>query len=134
MIAAFILVISAVAMAQFAVLAWRAGLLSLAGQPISEETAAAIGVSSSSLQSEDFSTLKSLHNVCPGLEEASRQLRLVTVYYHAVRALGALFGSLSPTCGEWASREQATCTRYLAVSIDQRLRNNHAQLASLCSY
>jgi hypothetical protein len=134
MIAAFILVISAAALGQFAVYSWRAGVLSAAGQPISERTAAAMGISSNSLQSEDFATLQSLHNVCPGLEEASRQLRLVTAYYHTVRSLGRLFGSLSPTCGAWANREQATCTRYVAVSIDQRLRNNQAQLASVCSY
>ncbi len=134
MIAAFILVISAAALGQFAVYSWRAGVLCAAGQPISEQTVAAMGISSNSLQSEDFATLQSLHNVCPGLEETSRQLRLVTAYYHAVRSLGRLFGSLSPTCGAWANRELATCTRYVAVSIDQRLRNNQAQLASLCSY
>lgn len=129
MFAALIFAISAAALAQFGVFTWRAGLLSLAEQPLSEQICEIAGISANSIGQKDFETLSSLHKVCPELKQASRELWSVRVYYQVVRSLGWLGGSKP-----WASREMALCTRYVAVVIDQRLQRNRACLAQLSSY
>jgi hypothetical protein len=130
MFAALIFVISVAALAQFGLFTWRAGLLSLADHPLSEQICNAAGISANSISPEDFETLSSLHKVCPELKQASRELWPVRVYYNMVRALGWLGGNKLP----WASSEMALCTRYVAVVIDQRLQRNQACLAQLSSY
>ncbi len=134
MFAALIFVISVAALAQFAVFTWRAGLLSMAEQPLSEELCNTVGISVNAIAAKDFRTLSSLHQMCPELKQASRELWSVRAYFHVVRALGWLGGSKLPAWASWTSREMALCTRYVAVVIDQRLQSNKACLAQVRSY
>lgn len=134
MVAALIFVISAVALAQFAVFSWRAALLSVAAQPLSEDICGVVGIAANSADPKDFQTLSSLHQICPELNQASREVWLVRAYYSSVRALGWLGGSVSPVWGTWTNREMAVCTRYVAVAIDERLQRNRACVAQLSSY
>lgn len=134
MVAALIFVISAAALAQFAVFTWRAALLSVAAQPLSEDICSAVGISANSIDPRDFQTLSSLHELCPELKQASRGIGLVGAYYHLVRALGWLGGRMIPGWGAWANREMATCTRYVAVAINERLQGNRICLAQVRAY
>lgn len=134
MVAALIFVISAAALAQFVVFTWRASLLSMAEQPFSEEICRIAGICANAVGPKDFQALSSLHELCPGLKRASREMWLVRTYYSVVRALGWLGGTKSAGWSGWANREMAACARYVAVAIDQRLQSNRTCLAQVRSY
>ena len=134
MLAALIFVMSVAALAQFAVFTWRAGLLSMAEQPLSQELCKTAGISASSIGAKDFEALSSLQQMCPELKQASHELWPVRAYFQVVRVLAWLGGAKLPIWAAWANREMATCTRYLAVVMDQRLQSNKACFAQVRSY
>lgn len=115
MIAALILVFSLAALAQFGFYCWRAAVV----------TRAAADVSDSTLEDKDFRALASLNDICPELHDSSPRIRLVRAYYRAIERLSA---------ADWAQREMATCARYMAVILDQRLQRNQACFAELRSF
>ncbi|HEY4840207.1 MAG TPA: hypothetical protein VIH72_16450, partial [Candidatus Acidoferrales bacterium] len=76
-----------------------------------------------------FSAILSLHRLTPGLDNQPSRLRGLQVYYSLVDSLRKL-----PALNQWAQSEMTTCTRYLAVIVDQRLSNNLAYAAEMRSY
>ena len=133
MIAALLLVISLAALAQFALNYWRALLAGVAVEPLSKRfhDAAQLGVVA--VQASDFNTMVNLHNITPELKVGNGRLRAVQLYYRAVEALNRMAGRLMPQVGEWSEREMATCTRYVAVRVDQRMARNLECAAALRS-
>jgi hypothetical protein len=120
MIAALILVFSLAALAQFGFYCWRAAVI----------TFAAADVSDSTLEDKDFQALSTLNEICPTLNSSSPRIRLVQAYYRAVERLNASF----PSAAGWAQQEMATCARYMAVAVDQRLQRNQTCFAALRSF
>jgi hypothetical protein len=92
LIAAFILVISTVAMVQFAVFTWRAGLLRVASQPILEQDEAdSTQASRNLLNGQDFREVLARQDLCPDLDTGSApSLRPVRMYYSLLRMLHGL--------------------------------------------
>ncbi len=119
MIAAVLFIASAAALGQFALYYWRAVLAGIASQPLSERMIEAAGIGSDVVEAADFTAMINLHDVTPGLREHNEGLRLVRVYYRAVKALSRI-----PQMAEWANREMTTCARYVAVLLDRRLTAN----------
>jgi len=133
MIAVIICVISLAALVQFSIFYCRSMILTTAAESISDRVRKAAGVAGEALGAEDFGALAGLHALCPELEADGQGLRAVSIYYRMVAALRWLCGSRLPACSAWAQHEMATCSRYAAVLLDQRLERNLACRAEIHS-
>ena len=133
MVAALILVISTFMLAQFVVFFWRANMLAVAAQPISESMAAAQTNFSSAVDLGDFDSVAAMSKLCPGVTLSAAKLWPVRAYYQAMRALSRVLLAV-PQANLWARQEMALCTRYVAVSMDRCLQSNQAYTAALRSY
>jgi hypothetical protein len=129
LISKLILVASVIGGIQFFVGYWRAMIASMAAQPLSEKFFVASGFKNAALRAEDFARLVSLHRLMPDTKTLPNSTRRLTVYYSAVKMLQAI-----PGLGDWAQGELATCTRCLAVIVDQRLLQNLASAAESRSF
>lgn len=125
MVIALICVISAFALTQFVLLYWRATVSVVAAAPISEGVRQAAGVRGESPAASDFYAILRLHNICPDLRTTSPGIEIVQGYYLLVSALNRLMG---PALNTWAARELATCSRYVAARVDQRIAHNRSLL------
>lgn len=132
MIAALILVISGAMLAQFVVFFWRANMLEVAAQPLSGSLYVAQNEALSALNFADFQSLTAISKLCPGITLSSAKLWRVRGYYQALTGLSRLLKAM-PQAQAWALQEMASCTRYLAVSIENCLDSNKAYVASLGS-
>src|SRR4029077_11703027 len=119
LIASIIFVLSFAAMIQFAVLSWRSGLLSVASQPLAFESDLVADLSRKALNTGSFQDVRNYQRLCPNLSEgigSGPGLRTVGAYYRVLQ-VAACLGKTS----NWARNEMATCTRYAAVQLSQRL-------------
>ena len=125
LIAAFIFVISAVAMVQFAVFSWRASLIH----------AVSAGSSCNLLKSNSFEDVAAYQKLCPELTvNPAPKLRSVRLYYSLLRAVRDLGAAFMPSASAWTNREMALCTQFAAVTLSQRMERNQALLAEVRSY
>ncbi len=125
MVAALILVISGAMLAQFVVFFWRANMLAVAAEPLSESFSPA-------LKLDDFAAIAAMSKICPSVTVSPAKLWQVRAYYQAVRVVSWLCSAM-PQANSWARQEMAACTRYVAVSMDRCLQSNQAYLAALRS-
>lgn len=133
MLSAMLLTISVVALSQFAAYYWRALVVGVASQPVSERVLEAARVHDTQLTGQHFPIFAELHDLTPDLRPGWRGLGLVRMYYHAVQAFGKVAGRFSGSIAQWAERERVLCARYAAVQIDRRLQANLALAASIRS-
>lgn len=133
MVAALILVISSIMLAQFVVFFWRANMLAVASEPLSESLSAAQTSFSRALDLDDFASVAAMSTLCPGVTLSPAKLWPVRIYYQAARLVSWLCSGAMPQAGSWARQEMAFCTRYVAVSMDRCLQANQAYLAALRS-
>jgi hypothetical protein len=129
LISKLILMASVVAGAQFFIGYWRAMILSMAAQPLSEKFFVAAGFKNAAMRAEDFASLLSLHRLMPDVKTAPNSARRLSVYYSAMKMLSGL-----PGIGGWAQNEMSTTTQCLAVVVDRRLLLNLARAAESRSY
>lgn len=134
MIAALILVISGAMLAQFTLFFWRASMLAIAAEPLSETLNSAQTSYSQALNLDDFNAVAAMSKMCPGVTLSSARLWPVRAYYQAVRLASWLSSAAVPQADSWARQEMASCTRYLAVSLDRCLQSNQAYVAGLRSF
>lgn len=132
MVAVLIFVVAVAALGQFAFYYWRALLLTVASEPVSERLGLACGSHGPAVPS-DFSALLALYGICPKLRKEGRGIGSVTVYYRFLAALKSLLGRVFPDVSLWADREMTTCASYLAVLVDQRLQRNFVYAAEIRS-
>lgn len=133
MVAALILVISTAMLAQFLVFFWRANMLAVAAQPISENLSSAQTSFPGAVDLEDFDSVAAMSKLCRGVALSPAKLWPVRAYYQAVRSLATVCSAM-PQANLWARQEMALCTRYVAVSMDRCLQSNQAYTAALRSY
>lgn len=133
MFSAMLLTISVVALSQFAVYYWRALVVGVASQPVSERVLEAARVHDGALTAQHFQVFADLHDVTPDLRPGMRGLGFVRMYYHGLQALSKIGGRFSASIVEWTERERVLCARYAAVQIDRRLQANLALAASIRS-
>lgn len=132
MIAALILVISTVMLAQFVVFFWRANMLAVAAQPVSASLASAQTSFPTALNLDDFEAVAAMSKLCPSVTLSQAKLKPVRAYYQAMRLFSRLFAAM-PQASSWARQEMASCTRYVAVSMDRCLQSNQEYVAALRS-
>jgi hypothetical protein len=133
MFSSMLLVISIVALSQFALYYWRAVLAGVAAQPVSDRVLVAAQVENGRLTSQHFQTLAGLHDLTPDLYPNRSGLGLVRIYYRIIEHLDAFLGKKIPTFAIWSEQERIICARYAAVQVDRRLQANLDLAASLRS-
>lgn len=122
MTAALILVFALVALAQFAVSQWRMIWLTTANQPLSEALRTATGLEAEAIGPNDFGKLLGLcEELSPNIKKATPWLREVRFYYGFMTKLQTACRSVQPALSAWAAAERQTCSRYVAVVLDQNL-------------
>lgn len=122
-----LLLISAAAFVQFGLYYWRATISAVAAQELSERIQVAAGISANSVGAQDFYNILIVKNMSPNLRGSAGGFTLVRAYYSVVQTLGKLIPSMS----SWSIAEMATCSRYVAVLIDQHLERNMAAAAQI---
>ncbi len=129
MISVVILIAAVGGMAQFGLHYWRSLIAGHASQPLSERFPLFSGLAHETPEAEDFGALLSLHRLTPALGRRHESLSALRAYYTAVSVLCRL-----PALQGWAQQEMATCSKYVAVMVDQRLTQNLAYAAEMRSY
>jgi hypothetical protein len=127
MTAAILFCISIVAFVQFGLHYWRAMISGVAVQPVSDRLATAAGLETTTLGSRDFRAIVILRDLAPDLRGPGGSFRLIRAYYVMVEKLGRLIPSIT----NWSEAEMTTCSRYVAVLVDQRLERNLACAAQM---
>jgi hypothetical protein len=120
MIAAILFMVSIVALGQFAIYYWRAVISGVATQPISERVRTAAGITAHQIGARDFHTILSLHDLSPDLRGPNGSFIGLRAYFSVIEKLGKLI----PAAADWANAEMLTCSRYIAVLVDQHLERN----------
>ena len=131
MIAAFILVVAMVALGQFAIYYWRALLAGMAAEPLSGQAQELTGEMPGA---GDLELMLCYQKMCPELENGGRKSGTVKLYGRTQALLRREARSLLPRVEDWAGREMAVCSRYVAVMIDQRITRNQDAMAAICSF
>jgi hypothetical protein len=131
MVSALILVFALAALVNFALSYARALMLTIASEPISDRLQEAFGKASTPLG--DFDAVLAISEICPELRPQDRSIGLVRMYYGVLEGLKSVLGRALPSFSLWADHEMESCTRYVAVVVDRRLRSNFAAAASVRS-
>jgi hypothetical protein len=122
MTAVLILAFSVLALVRFAICQWRMIWLTTANQPLSDSLRAATGIEAETIGPNDFGKLLGLcDELSPRLQKGTPWLREVRGYYELVAKLEKACRSIQPALSAWASAEMKTCSRYVAVVLDQNL-------------
>ena len=127
MIAAIIFTVSVAAFAQFGLYYWRATISGIAAQAISERIRVAAGITHAGIDAQDFRNILILNDLSPELQGPKGSFTAVRSYYAIVEKLGRFI----PAMANWANTEMATCSRYVAVLMDQHLERNMACAAQV---
>jgi hypothetical protein len=134
MTATLILAFSVLALMQFAISQWRMIWLTTANQPLSDSLRAATGIEAETIGPNDFGKLLGLcDEMSPSLKKATPWLREVKGYYGVVAKLEKTFRSIQPAVSAWAASEMRTCSKYVAVVLDQNLALDLDQRAAVRS-
>jgi hypothetical protein len=135
MIAALILVMSVVALAQFAVAQWRSMWMTVATQPLSDYLQAATGIADGAISASDFDLLvRTSEQLLPASQERNVWLREVSIYYRVIRAIDAICTKHFAGTAKWAKCELVACSRYAAAVLDQRLNSSFACASEVRSF
>jgi hypothetical protein len=127
MVAAIIFMISVAAFVQFGLYYWRATISGVAAQAISDRIRMAAGITHAGIDGQDFRSIIMLKDLSPDLRGPSGSLRTIRAYYAVIEKLGWIV----PAMANWADAEMATCSRYVAVLMDQHLERNLACAAQM---
>jgi hypothetical protein len=127
MIGAVILMVSIVALGQFGLYYWRAMISGVAAQAISDRIRKAAGISARPIGALDFHSVLILNDLSPDLRGPGGSFRVIRTYYAIVEKLGKIV----PAMANWSNAEMTTCSRYVAVLMDQHLERNMACAAQM---
>jgi hypothetical protein len=128
LVAAFILVLSTVALIQFAAFTWRAAFLSVATAELPENA-------SKHLTFNSFEEASAYERLCPEISVGDgSQLGSVSFYHGLLDIITSVGAAVMPAAAGWAEREMALCTRYATVRLAQRMERNQAVAAELASF
>ena len=116
---------SVAALGQFLLYYWRSMVAGVAAQPLSDRVRNLAGLAER-VSPTDFQALVNLHQLTPDLKYDRGGLRVLRIHYAVAQALGRFGGARLQCLAAWADREMTTCSRFVAVLIDQRLERNLA--------
>ncbi len=120
MVAVVILAVSMVAFAQFGLYYWRATISGIAAKAISERIRTAAGITHTKIGPRDFRSILIVKDLSPDLQGPGGSFAAIRAYYAVIEKVGKVV----PAMSNWADAEMATCSRYIAVLMDQHLERN----------
>ena len=127
MLAACILGMSVVLLVQFALAQWRSMWTTVAAQPLSTALETATGIRGEAIGAQHFDLLaRASEELAPAPQSPNSWLREVRWYFRLIRGIESLSVRTLPALSSWADGELATCSRYAAAVLDQRLNANLA--------
>lgn len=126
MVAAFIFVLSIVAVMEFAVAQWRSMWIAVGSQPLSDGFQNATGLAPNAIGADHFDLLARTSERLPltSTRESNVWLREVRLYYNIMCGIEIAFAKAVPALSSWAAGELISCARYAAAVLDQRLTAN----------
>jgi hypothetical protein len=127
MIAAILFTVSVAALIQFGVYYWRALIAGVAAKTVSERIRVAARLSTSAIGAQDFHSILILNDLTPELQGPAGSFMAIRTYYSLIQKLGRIV----PAMANWSTAEMATCSRYVAVLMDQHLERNMATAAQM---
>lgn len=127
MIAAILFTVSMVALVQFGVYYWRATIAGVASHAISDRIRVAAGIASTVVGARDFYSILIIKDLTPELRGSNGSFMAIRAYYSIIEKLG----SIVPAMANWSKAEMATCSRYVAVLMDQHMERNLATAAQM---
>jgi len=125
--AVILLTFSIVAFVQFGLYYWRATISSVASRVVSERIRVAAGLSASTIGPRDFYSILILKDLSPDLRGPGGSFFAIRTYYSVIEKMSRIV----PAMASWANSEMATCSRYVAVLLDQQLERNMACAAQM---
>lgn len=130
MVAAFIFVMSVMALVHFAISQWRSIWVVVVEQPLSSSFEAATGIAVDSITAEDFSPLlRALDHLPTTSLKRNSWLKEIRIYYRALQALSSSCEQRLPALANRAKKEAVMCAKYAAAVLDQRLNSYLAYAA-----
>ena len=127
MMAVILFAASTLAFVQFGLYYWRATISGVATKAISERIRVAAGITASAIGAQDFYSILILKDLSPDLRGPAGSFAVVRAYYSVIEKLGRIV----PATANWSNAEMATCSRYVAVLMDQQLERNIACAAQM---
>lgn len=130
MIAAFIFVMSLVALIHFAITQWRSMWIVLTEQPLSISFEAATGIAVNAITAEDFTPLlRTLEDFPAPSRGRNSWLKEVRIYYKTLQAVSKSCEQRLPALADRTGKEAVLCAKYVAAILDQRLNTHMAYAA-----
>lgn len=130
MIAAFIFVMSLVALIHFAITQWRSMWIVLTEQPLSNSFEAATGIAVNAITAEDFTPLlRTLEDFPAPSRGRNSWLKEVRIYYKTLQAVSKSCEQRLPALADRTGKEAVLCAKYVAAILDQRLNTQMAYAA-----
>jgi len=127
MMAAILFLVSTVAFVQFGLYYWRATISSVAARAISDRIRIAACITAPSVGAQDFRNILIIKDLSPDLRGSVGSFTLIRTYYSIISTLAKIV----PAMAGWCKAEMTTCSRYVAVLMDQHLENNLACAAKI---
>ena len=120
MVAAILFTVSIAALGRFGLYYWRAMISEVAAKAISDRIHIAAGISAPTIGAHDFHNILILSDLSPDLRGPGGSFRVIRSYYAVVEKLGKII----PAMASWSNAEMTTCSRYVAVLMDQHMERN----------
>jgi hypothetical protein len=121
MIPVLMLMFSCMALAQFFMSYCRSLLLTYAKVELSPATREMIGVEPSQIRGEQFGRLLGLARLAPNPGDDKWEIRVVSIYYAAIRLTNFLASPLGPVVRKWAQQQANLCAYFAAATLDRRI-------------
>lgn len=128
MMAAIILVVSLVTLLMFFVSYCRSLMASSASHALSEEVRDVTGIGTRA-SGRDFTKVLQLLQLCPDRRADRLGLQAVKLYYSFLGAAQAVLSGVAPSFRPWSENERASCTYFVAVTLDKRISFSREMLA-----
>lgn len=121
MIPALMLVFSCAALVQFFMSYCRSLLLTSVDVELSAATIELIGMPSAEITGANFHRLLGLVRLAPILADDKWDLRVVSLYYSAIRFAGLFTKPIGSAAQSWIERQSSLCACFAAAALDRRV-------------
>lgn len=121
MIPALILTFSCAALVQFFMSYCRSLLLSYSEIELSAATLEFIGIHSAEIAGASFYRLLGLVRLAPQLADDKWEIRVVSLYYKALRFADLLAKPIGSAAHKWVEQQSALCAHFAAAALDRRI-------------
>lgn len=115
------LTFSCAALVQFFTSYCRSLLLTYAQIELSAATRDLIGIHTAEVVGANFYRLLGLVRLAPNSMDDKWELRIVSVYYRALRLAGVPSKLIGAAAHEWVERQSGLCAYFAAVALDRRI-------------